>query len=54
MSWTCPHQLNDNFCGKRKQECKPGSDGCIMENKFTFIELDENSSESDKDKRKTK
>ena len=40
MSWTCPNQIKDNFCELRKKECKPSSDGCILSNKFKFIELD--------------
>jgi hypothetical protein len=49
MSWTCPHQVKDNFCGLRKKECKPLSDGCILSKKFKFIGDDTNP-ELDKDR----
>ena len=37
MSWTCPHQIRDHFCGLRKEECKPRSEGCILSKKFRFV-----------------
>ena len=37
MSWTCPHQMKDDFCGLRKKECKPCSDGCVLSYKVKFI-----------------
>ena len=37
MSWTCPHQMKDDFCGLRKKECKPCSDGCVLSHKVKFI-----------------
>ncbi len=37
MSWTCPHQMKDNYCQLRNEECKPGSDVCILSKNFKFI-----------------
>ena len=37
MSWTCAHQTQDDFCKLRNKECKPGSDRCVLANKFKFI-----------------
>ena len=37
MSWTCPNQTKDSFCGLRKKECKPCSDGCVLSSKFKFL-----------------
>ncbi len=53
MSWTCPHQIKDEFCGLRKKECTPASEGCVLSKKFTFIGEDTNS-ECDKHIRETK
>jgi hypothetical protein len=47
MSWTCPNQIKDGFCGLRKKECKPCSDGCVLSSKFKFIGNEANP-ESDK------
>ncbi len=51
MSWTCPHQIKDSFCGVRRKECKPSSDGCVLSSKVKFIGDDANS-ELDKNIRK--
>ena len=51
MSWTCPHQMNDSFCGLRKKECKPLSEGCVLSRKFKFIG-DESNPELDKSRGK--
>ncbi|MBU1045254.1 MAG: hypothetical protein KJ915_12765 [Candidatus Omnitrophica bacterium] len=37
MSWTCPHQIKDNFCELRKKECESGAVGCVLSKKFKFI-----------------
>ena len=42
MSWTCPHQIKDHFCGLRKKECMPRSEGCILSKKLRFIGEDNN------------
>ncbi|MFC1666542.1 hypothetical protein ACFL0P_01530 [Candidatus Omnitrophota bacterium] len=52
MSWTCPNEIKDGFCGLRKKKCEPSSDGCVLSNEFKFIELDEHKPESDKTKGK--
>ena len=51
MSWTCPNLMKDKFCGLRKMECEPRSDGCILSNKFQFIELDEDNLIKERDEK---
>ncbi len=56
MSWSCPHQLRDDFCGLREEECQPNSEGCVLLKRFKFagkdmcVELDENAEEQDAQK----
>jgi hypothetical protein len=38
MSWTCPHQIENDLCNLRNIKCKPGAIGCILAEKFKFIE----------------
>ncbi|MDP6685421.1 MAG: hypothetical protein QGI05_00550 [Candidatus Omnitrophota bacterium] len=47
MSWSCPNEIKNGFCGLRKKECNPCSDGCVLANKFKFIG-DDADSELDK------
>lgn len=35
MSWECKY-LTETFCNKRKQECDPGANGCILQGRFSF------------------
>jgi len=35
MSWECRF-LRETFCDKRKQECNPGSPGCVLFGRFSF------------------
>jgi len=35
MSWECKY-LNETFCNKRKQECDPGAQGCVLQGRFRF------------------
>ncbi len=57
MSWTCPHQIKDSFCGLRKKECNPCSEGCVLSGKLKFMgdkansELGENTGKRNKKKR---
>jgi hypothetical protein len=51
MTWTCPHQIKDNFCGLRKKRCEPLSVGCVLSKQFTFVG-DEINTELDKNRRK--
>lgn len=46
MSWTCPHQIKDHFCGRRNKKCEPGAKGCVVEKKFKFV--GDNSTDSDR------
>ena len=42
MSWTCPHQMKDSYCQLRNEECKPGSEGCVLSKRFRFIRAETN------------
>ena len=35
MSWECKY-LSETFCNKRKQECDPGANGCVLQGRFSF------------------
>ena len=36
MSWTCPHQI-DNECARVKKVCHPLQKGCVLEGKVAFV-----------------
>ncbi len=54
MSWTCPHQIDNNFCSLRKKECKLSSEGCVLVKRFIFIEKDSKIEETTVNKKKSK
>ena len=37
MSWTCPHQIN-NECDMLRKSCQPLQKGCVLDGKVTFID----------------
>jgi hypothetical protein len=42
MTWNCPHQIKSNDCSLRKEECKPGSDGCVLAKRYKFVTEESN------------
>ncbi len=37
MSWTCPHQIN-NECDRLGKPCQSLQKGCVLNGKVTFID----------------
>ena len=50
MSWTCPHQIN-NECIRLRKSCQPLQNGCVLDGKVICIDNQSNI-ESKKDFRK--